>query len=143
MALATQISSLFLLLLLLLAQNHPRCVVPRKNTQNVLLRKLFGDDRGIDCGTFFISHLAVLVIAPLHDIPDVQERDAVAVAAGQLRDLHFLLLLLPSQREIRQRLHFCDISNVPYLADAQLALQVAAESVHLVGITEPVAGHDH
>ena len=60
------------------------------------------------------------------------------VAAGQLLHLHLLLLPLALQQEIRQGLDLGYVAHVADLADAQLALQVAAECVHLERVAESV-----
>jgi hypothetical protein len=119
-------------------KDHSRLVLPCKYAQNVPLGKLADDDWAIDCGAFFVAHLPVFVVAPLHYIPDIQQSDAVFFATLNLFHSHFDFLVVAFEDKIGEGFYLCDIPHVSDLADSQLSFEVTAACEYFKGRIESI-----
>lgn len=90
-----------------------------------------------------VAHLPVLVIPPLHDVPDVEQSYTVPIPALDLVYLHFFIHSLHFHYIIRKFVYFLYIVEMFYLVNGQLTSQVTAEAEQLATACLLVLGYDY
>lgn len=109
-----------------LSKDDPWTVLACENAKDLLIWKLSNYDGRMSWRTFFIAHLSMLVISPLHHVVYVETSDAVTSTTGHLVCLNLLHFLSSFQNKIRKSLDFCYVSYVSDLAYTELTFEIRA-----------------
>ena len=81
--------------------NNGRLILASKNALDLLAVKILKKNGRHNHRPLAIAHLPILIIPPLHNIPNIKQRNTMTLATLQLFNPHLLILALNLQYIIR------------------------------------------